>query len=81
MHGAIADGERVDLRLADEIDGGEWVGVGARGGEHVSSTPASTPSSPSTETPRGWAYFIDLAGELDVLLEGKRRARPIMTEV
>lgn len=75
MHGAIADGERVDLRLADEIDGGEWVGVGARGGEHVVLYACQHAELALDGDAARVGVLHDLAGELDVLLEGKRRAR------
>ena len=45
-----------------------------------SSTPASTPSSPSTDTPRAWAYLT--TSRVSSTFSSKGRAEPsIITEV
>ena len=74
VHGAVADGEGVDLGVADELDRGERVGVGARRGEDVVLDAGEHAELALDGDAARVRVLDDLARELHVLLERKRRA-------
>ena len=73
VHGAVGDGERVDLRVAHELRGRERVGVGARERAHVVLHAGQHAQLALHRDAALVRIEHHLARELHVLLEGQRR--------
>ena len=71
VHGAVADGQGVHPGLLEELDGGQGVGVGGVGGEHVVLHAGQHAQLALHGHATGVGVLDHLAGQLHVLVKGQ----------